>query len=84
MSFKEIVVDIFSEPHGGGLSFGRVSAAFTLTVAAVVFLHVAFKTHAVPTGTLDLASYGLSPYVANKAISAVQAFSNNPVNPAVK
>ena len=80
MTLKEAIKEIFSEPGPSGtLSWGRVAATLTLFAGIAWVSHLVFKFHSIPP-LGDVTIFSLSPYGANKAITAVQSFSANPVN----
>ena len=83
-AFKKALREIHCEPGPNGtLSWGRVGSSFCLIVAAVWVSYVVFRTpsHTIPA--LDgVIAFILAPYGTNKAITAAQAFSSNPVNKA--
>ena len=70
-----------SEPgQNGTLSWGRVMATVTTLAALVWGSKILIQTHALPTDLVGLSAFGLGPYATNKAITAAQSFSGNPVN----
>jgi hypothetical protein len=77
---KKIFREIYSEPNGGGLSWGRVAATFTVLASIVWLSRVLYLTHSLPGNMTDIAAFMVSPYVANKVTTAAQAFSPNPIS----
>lgn len=77
---KKIVREIYSEPNGGGLSWGRVTATFTVMAAIGWITRVLLMTHALPADMTGISAFAISPYAANKVATAAQSFSPNPVS----
>lgn len=76
---KRIIREIFSEPNGGGLSWGRVASGVALVAAIVWVTRILILTHGLPA--LDgITGFVIAPYTANKVGTAVQSFSQNPVS----
>jgi len=79
--FKKVLREIMSEPGSNGtLSWGRVMATITSLAAIVWGSKILLQTHALPPDLVGLSAFGLGPYATNKAITAAQGFSGNPVN----
>jgi hypothetical protein len=76
---KKVVREIYSEPNGGGLSWGRVTATFTVMAAIGWVTRVLLTTHALPVDMTGLSAFAISPYAANKVATAAQSFSSNPI-----
>jgi len=79
---RKVIREIHSEPNSGTLSWGRCAATGALVVASTAILYVVFHTHVLPSMT-DAGAFVIAPYTANKVATAIQSFSNNPVNAAV-
>lgn len=77
---KRDVREIFSEPNGGTLSWGRIASTVLLLVMVYLDIHFFLKAHLLPNfgGQSELI---ISPYAANKLTTALQSFSPNPVSP---
>jgi hypothetical protein len=72
--------EALSEPGpNGGMSWGRCAATATVIASICWVTYLLVRTHAMPDLTGPM-TFGLSPYVANKAITTVQSFGTNPVN----
>lgn len=87
--FAKTLREIHSEPGASGtLSWGRVASSFCLTLAAVWACHLIFRFHPTTTAALrdltaplrDLMEWSLAPYGANKVMTTIQSFGQNPVN----
>jgi hypothetical protein len=73
--FKKVVREIFSEPGGGTLSWGRIASTVSLLASIVWVSHILIHTHVLP----DLGGatgFTVGPYAANKVTTAVQSFSD--------
>ncbi len=79
VGLRKVVREIHSEPSNGTLSWGRCAATGAFIVASTAILHVVFHTHTLPS-MMDAGAFVIAPYTANKVATAVQAFSQNPVN----
>ena len=80
MGFSQALHELFSEPGANGtLSWGRVASAVALVGGIVWISHIVYVLHTLPAFD-GITAFVLAPYAANKAGSAVQAFSNNPVS----
>jgi hypothetical protein len=78
-NFKHALREVMSEP-GGQLSWGRVASSIALLAAIAWVSRIIYLSHGIPS--LDgITTFVLAPYGTNKAITAVQAYSSNPVNP---
>lgn len=76
---KVVLREIFSEPNGGGLSWGRCASTLALIIASVWVTRLVILTHSLPA--LDgITGFIVAPYGANKIGTAVQSFSQNPVS----
>lgn len=70
MNFS-FIREIFSEPNGGTLSWGRVASAACLCGALVWVSHTVFTTHTLPA--LDgITGFVIGPYASNKVATAAQ------------
>jgi len=76
---KAVIREVYSEPNGGGLSWGRVAASFTVIAAIGWITRILLLTHALPADMTGIAAFAVSPYGANKIATAAQSFSPNPV-----
>lgn len=76
----KLLREIHSEPGTNGtLSWGRVASSFALVSAVVWVSRLLILTHGLPA--LDgITGFVLGPYGANKAATAAQSFSQNPVS----
>jgi len=79
-AFSNAMHELFSEPGATGtLSWGRVASAVALVGGVLWVSHIVYTLHSLPAFD-GLTAFVLAPYAANKAGSAVQAFSSNPVS----
>lgn len=75
--FLKALREIHSEPNGGGLSWGRVTASLAF-IASVVWVSLIWHhTHVFPSLS-DVTMWTLAPYGANRLGAVATAFSNNP------
>lgn len=80
---KKVLREIMSEPGPAGtLSWGRIGSSVALISAIVMLAHFHHITGSFPAAEQirSLTEFVSAPYVGNKAASAIQAFSQNPVS----
>lgn len=77
---KKVFREVLSEPGPEGtLSWGRVAASLSLLSAIVWITKIVLHTHALPD-LMGASGFAVAPYAANRAATAVQAFSKNPAD----
>src|SRR5271157_663296 len=78
---RKVIREIHSEPGNGTLSWARCAATGAFIVASVAILHVVFHAHSVAgISWTDAGGFIAAPYAMNKVGTAVQSFSQNPVD----
>jgi hypothetical protein len=70
----------FEEPTGG-LSWGRIASSAAMVAVIAWIAHFLYINRTFPSSDTikSLTEFMLAPYGSNKLITAVQAFSRNPV-----
>jgi hypothetical protein len=77
---KLTIREFYSEPNGGGLSWGRLASTFTVLAAIGWITRILYLTHGLPPDMTGIAAFAVSPYAANKVTTAAQSFSPNPIS----